>query len=370
MTYRRDNRELINKNVTRYVSEKVDDDASWILDSALPSLSRGRDIVFDLDDMSGARQTMAVCSLSHMTSRAKKIRTLLLSEKNDRLKEIKEVFKSIEQESSGIVFLDDDKIRNELKRLRFSPVVAAATAERFIDHLRRDNLDLSGTVQVVFDVLHKDADLDGYMKDISFIFTKLPGKIQKIVFVSESDGMEIFLPLLHRPKIIVKKSVNGNLKDLSQKETKGMSDILTDSMQSAIELMIKQVKEKEEPELLADYKKLFKKSVPLMVRPWVTAYLFKEALARYSSTNGKRNVKDGVNIFVGVGKKRKVYPKDLIQLFIEKGKISREDIGDIKILDSYSFVMIKQDSADKLIKNMNGLSFRGRKLNVNYAKKK
>jgi RNA recognition motif-containing protein len=222
----------------------------------------------------------------------------------------------------------------------------------------------------VFDVLPKDTDLEGYMKDISFIFTKLPGNIQKIVFVSQSEGMDIFIPLLQRPKIIIKKSVDGNLKDLSQKETKGMSDILTDSMQSAIDLMIKQVKEKEEPELLTDYKKLFKKSVPFMVRPWVTAFLFKEALARYSSNNGKKNVKDGVNLFVGVGKKRKVYPKDLIQLFIEKGKISREDIGDIKILDSYSFVMINKESADKLIKNMNGLSFRGRKLNVNYAKKK
>ena len=149
-----------------------------------------------------------------------------------------------------------------------------------------------------------------------------------------------------------------------------MSDILTDGMQSAIDLMIKKIREKEEPELLADYRKLFKKTVPLTIRPWVTAYLFKEALSRYGGNSGKKMVADGVNLFVGVGKKRKVYPKDLIQLFMEKGKISREDIGEIKILDSYSFVMIKQGSADKLIKNMNGLSFRGRKLNVNYAKKK
>jgi hypothetical protein len=53
-----------------------------------------------------------------------------------------------------------------------------------------------------------------------------------------------------------------------------------------------------------------------------------------------------------------------------KGDIKKGQIGDIKILDSYSFLEIEESVADEAIAKLDGENFRGRRLTVNHAKKK
>lgn len=145
-----------------------------------------------------------------------------------------------------------------------------------------------------------------------------------------------------------------------------VDDVLTDSMISAIDTLLKNVKEDENPDDLKVYKKIFKKTVPLHLRSWATAYLLKQAV----ESKSRRTITGGTTLFISVGKNRRVYPRDLIQLFIGTGKIKREDIGEIKVLDSYSFITIKEASAATAIDNLDGINFRGRNLVVNFAKKK
>jgi hypothetical protein len=83
-----------------------------------------------------------------------------------------------------------------------------------------------------------------------------------------------------------------------------------------------------------------------------------------------RVVPDGVSLFVSIGRNRKVYPKDLIHLFANTGKVDRNLIGDIKILDNYSFITINRKASETAIDNLDGIDYRGRKLTVNFAKKK
>ena len=145
-----------------------------------------------------------------------------------------------------------------------------------------------------------------------------------------------------------------------------IDDVLTDEMISAIDVMLKNVKEDADPDDLKIYKKIFKKTVPLHLRPWATAYLFKKAVEQKT----RKKITDGTSLFISVGKNRRVYPRDLIQLFVGTGKINRSDIGEIKVLDSYSFITVKADSAAKVIDNLDGINYRGRNLSVNFAKKK
>jgi hypothetical protein len=48
--------------------------------------------------------------------------------------------------------------------------------------------------------------------------------------------------------------------------------------------------------------------------------------------------------------------------------VSREDIGAIRILDNYSFIQVRDTAADAIIEALNGMSFRGRVLSVDYAR--
>ena len=145
-----------------------------------------------------------------------------------------------------------------------------------------------------------------------------------------------------------------------------VDDVLTDSMISAIDALLLKVKEDTDPDDLKLYKKIFKKTVPLHLRSWTTAYLLKEAV----ESKSKRKITNGTSLFISVGKNRRVYPRDLIQLFIGTGKIKREEIGEIKVLDSYSFITVSENSAAKAIDNLDGINYRGRNLVVNFAKKK
>jgi hypothetical protein len=75
-------------------------------------------------------------------------------------------------------------------------------------------------------------------------------------------------------------------------------------------------------------------------------------------------------LFVSVGKNRRVYPKDFLALFTELEDVEGDHIGQIKILDNYSFVEVDEDVADAIIGRFDGYEFRGRKLTVNYARNK
>ena len=75
-------------------------------------------------------------------------------------------------------------------------------------------------------------------------------------------------------------------------------------------------------------------------------------------------------IFVNIGKSRKVYPKDLFHLFQKTLDIQAKKIGQIKVLGNYSFIDISNDQAAAAVEKMDGMTFRGKKLTVNFAYKR
>jgi hypothetical protein len=159
---------------------------------------------------------------------------------------------------------------------------------------------------------------------------------------------------------------------------------------------------------LGEYHKIFKKEVPFFRRSWAAAYLLmlcdQGKSLRVSGTEKpaprkawndrpagggpKETVSDtggpavrnddsqryflteeeSKRLFFSVGRSRRVYPREILGLINAKTAIAREDIGAIRILDNYSFVQVRDIVAEKIIEALNGVTFRGRTLAVNYAK--
>ena len=152
--------------------------------------------------------------------------------------------------------------------------------------------------------------------------------------------------------------------------------------------------------LLHEYYKLFKKEVSLFKRSWAAAWLFmyydgKEVPSQRVKTSAnkttqkeksKKNTDTPVSaekslpsplpeeeskrLFFSIGKNRRLFPREIISLIMSKTSTAREDIGLIRILDNYSFVQVRDNKADEIIKSLTGIKFRGRPLTVNYAKAK
>ena len=55
---------------------------------------------------------------------------------------------------------------------------------------------------------------------------------------------------------------------------------------------------------------------------------------------------------------------------MDKLKAERSQIHDIKVLDNYSFVEVDSSLGERAIKELSGIEFKGRKLAVNYARKR
>jgi len=75
-------------------------------------------------------------------------------------------------------------------------------------------------------------------------------------------------------------------------------------------------------------------------------------------------------LFLSIGRNRRVYPRDLIGLIMQNVEIEREHIGEIRVLDNYSFVQVITEDAEKIIASLNEFEYRGRKLAVSYSRKR
>lgn len=167
---------------------------------------------------------------------------------------------------------------------------------------------------------------------------------------------------------------------------------------------VEAVKSEEDPVELNQYRKLYKKNVPLALRMYVAAYLAKNAAG--DDKGGRRNRRDdnrsrgrnqertqrepraereprepagprvqidealATTIFISIGRNRKVFPRDLIGLIVQNANIERDRIGDIRVLDNYSFVQLYTDDCPTVISALDGFEYRGRKLTVSYSRKK
>ena len=172
-------------------------------------------------------------------------------------------------------------------------------------------------------------------------------------------------------------------------------------------------KVKANPDELEALKKVFKKNVPLTMRSYVAAYLLRNAggaIFRFNKFNDREDfhsnreerfnryernesasedssssapaeprerftrvqipVENAEVVVVSIGRNRRVFPRDLVGLFISVAGIEKERIGDIRVLANYSFVQLFKEDAEKAISALNGHVYRGRALSVSYSKQR
>ncbi|MDR1420211.1 MAG: DbpA RNA binding domain-containing protein [Treponema sp.] len=173
-----------------------------------------------------------------------------------------------------------------------------------------------------------------------------------------------------------------------------------------IAVILDKVKNEADPEILDKYRSLFRKEVSLFSRSYAAAYLLMLYEQGNSGRSGRHGSRDGFvrqktrdrdqeqpgnsedsgsgraegeegryplaeedskYLFISIGRNRRVFPREILGLINAKTGVPREDVGAIRILDKYSFVQVRDSSADAVIEALNGKPFRGRVLQVNYA---
>jgi len=175
-----------------------------------------------------------------------------------------------------------------------------------------------------------------------------------------------------------------------------------DRAQRIIALATEKIAE-EDPDLLDKYRRLFKKEVSLFHRSKVAACMLMllgqgrgaPLLEREGARGGRRRGAagregDGGNgprgaaggepqrypladedskwLFFGVGRSRRVSPREILSAINMRTALPKEDIGAIRILENYSFVQVRDAAAERIIAALDGHFMKGRPLTVNYAR--
>ena len=164
------------------------------------------------------------------------------------------------------------------------------------------------------------------------------------------------------------------------------SNINTEKVKNTISTMIENISRESDSKLFGEYFNLYKKEISLFNRTKAGAYLLylydqgkRLNLSKEKNNAEKQDVKtennrhsleqeDSVKLFLGIGRNRKVFPREILGLLNSKAAIPKEDIGAIRIMENYSFLQVRKSVAEKIIEALNGTIFRGKQLTVNYAK--
>ena len=148
---------------------------------------------------------------------------------------------------------------------------------------------------------------------------------------------------------------------------------------SFVERTLTKIKTEGDINQLNADRKLFRKLVPFGMRAYFARYLIRHIVSKGkpASQNPKRTVPKisfspevSTTLFFNIGRMRKVFYRDIIFLIMNNASVKREDIGEIKIHDNYSFVQVSKEVADKVIAALNDYNYRGKKLVVNPANEK
>jgi ATP-dependent RNA helicase DeaD len=139
----------------------------------------------------------------------------------------------------------------------------------------------------------------------------------------------------------------------------------TDIVKGTIKRLLESTLQDPASEELKAYAAAVKREVPLGKRSLFIAALVKDMLKPLVAKKI-----EFVTLFLGVGRLREIGPREIANLFSETLRLDKSRLGDIRVFDNYSFVEIDKEVADKAIAELSQKEVKGRKLVINYSRKK
>ncbi len=398
--------------VRSFAEKRYARDIERLARALLPHIGRNKDTVLETTTQAGRDEAIVVTVIARLQPTESGIQWLVLTSDAKRVASIAATFERWLSARSGIRvarFGEAESATSEAKVASAAPHVVIATAHRLIDHIRRDNVGLDSVSGWIIDATEPAT---GLVVDLEFIATKLSGS-QTTVVIGPPSALAVDLePVLTRPTIVeerdwktptrspAREPANEHPEERSMKGNELPFD--EEQMAARLREIVKHIHEHEDPVELTQYKRFIKKHVGVFSRGYLSAYLLKNSMGDTGSRpsgrsrSQSRSQKDSqagggrrrsekrdqkeqhepsesgthTSIFVSVGRNRRVKPADLTTLFTSADGIAEEDLGQIKVLDNFSFVEVANQKAGTAIDRLNGTEFRGRKLTVNYARKK
>ncbi|MFQ8706774.1 MAG: DEAD/DEAH box helicase [Thomasclavelia sp.] len=171
-------------------------------------------------------------------------------------------------------------------------------------------------------------------------------------------------------KSTITKAVIPTLQEISEAKIGALVSDVEDVILAGNHKKFKQLVNEIDPTMLAD----FTAALLYMNYQDQLGYDYTREKIQEASGNeggkGKRNNKDFTRIFVTAGSMDRIKVPQIINFFVSKAGIKKEDIGDIDIKRKFTFIDIKKKVVNKVVKNCNKQKINNRKIEIEIANRK
>ena len=246
--------------------------------------------------------------------------------------------------------------------LNKKPTIIIGTTNRIIDHIRRNNIIIQNTETLIVNI-PQIQNLQDFEQNVLFIASKLKRKAQIQIYKDSKVLLNNLDQILNHPVQILYTE-----REKFDTIIKGDTSVDKEKIEQQIKSIIQEIK--ANPDDIAEYRKIFKKNVPIFLRSYFAAKLLMESQGKSFKPVRRVPAENMKTLFVSIGRRRKVHPRDLLKLFQKSLDVKSTQIGPIKVLDNYSFIDLEESLSKKAVEIMNGMEYRGRKISVDFAKKR
>lgn len=165
----------------------------------------------------------------------------------------------------------------------------------------------------------------------------------------------------------IERITKGKIK---RKDVPSIDDIFTARYRSMLH-RVKEILEKD------DYKKFVPLAASLDeefslvdVAAALMNMVYRSEISYNYSEHSMNSSPDFVRLFMTVGRMDNLTPRQLLQFLNSKAQVNKEEVGNIDILNKFTFVDVTEDAAKSIINNCNGKKFAGRRLKVEISEKR
>ncbi|HKJ85042.1 MAG TPA: DbpA RNA binding domain-containing protein [Spirochaetia bacterium] len=362
---------------------------------------RRRDLIAEVSSETHRSRSISRAAVARLRGNQSRTQSLVVTAESEA---IQRLATSIEDRigaasnASVLALRPDSDARREENRIAARPDVLVTTPTRLIDHIRRDSVDLSGVTTVAIDVPTGE-NIEQFSADLHFIYTKLGRRPVTVALVSDlGQEFDLLEDLLRHPTTVPNSGWATPESSLapSPPQERTMQDLPfePEKLKNLIGDITHAIHHDEDPIELTKVRKYVRKYTNVFNRGYILAYLLKQSLegggsrtprrkqqssdkqspdrkSRDKQSSGeKQSSPDKQSVFVSIGRSKRVRSRDLITFFTSSGALTEGDLGQVKVLDNYSFVEVAADKAQAAIEELNGQELRGRKLTVNFARRK
>jgi len=166
-----------------------------------------------------------------------------------------------------------------------------------------------------------------------------------------------------------------------------------EAVDAVIDEALAAVQRAENVEILHECRNRFRKKVPLFSRAYTAAAMALMLSGNISVAKSRRKPSrqesrgaisketeerqalprfsgEGTTIFISAGRRQRMFPRIIVKMIASIPGVEPAMIGNIRIMDNYSFVVLDPSCVEAVIAGLHGKMYKGRPLVVNHARKK